>query len=143
MVEHDGHLYVGTFNWSVLLPYLRPREPNDFGANYIRWLGIDKVVQFSGGFDLFRSADGVEWTPVTTSGFGNPYNLGARTMVSSPHGLFVGTANAFGPEVAARTATGWHYVPNERGGLEVWLGRKAPLERGAEPARPGRAGVPR
>jgi len=143
MAAHDGHLYVGTFNWSVLLPYLRPREPNDPGANYIRWLGIDNVVQFSGGFDLFRSSDGVEWTPVTTSGFGNPYNLGARTMVSSPYGLFVGTANAFGPEVAARTAAGWQYVPNERGGLEVWLGRKPLPGRAGESARLGVTGTPR
>jgi hypothetical protein len=56
------------------------------------------------------------------TGFGNPYNYGARTLLSTPAGLLVGTANPFGPNVAARLATGWTYVPNDRGWTEVWLG---------------------
>jgi hypothetical protein len=59
---------------------------------------------------------------VTRNGFGNPYNYGARTIVSAQGQLFVGTANPFGPQVAVATAAGnWVYVDNPRGGLEVWM----------------------
>ena len=122
MAEFDGFLYVGTFNWTALLPYLQPIKPGHIGDRIGRWFGIDNLVRFEAGFDLFRSEDGVQWCPVTTTGFGNPYNYGVRTMVGTPYGLFVGTANPFGPEVAVRTPTGWVYTPNPRGGAEVWLG---------------------
>ena len=61
--------------------------------------------------------------PVTRRGFGNAYNLGIRNLVSTPQGLFVGTANLFGPRVAVRAeGGGWQYEDNPLGGLEVWLG---------------------
>ena len=41
-------------------------------------------------------------------------------MVSTPIGLFVGTANPFGPEVAVQLRGRLVYVPNPRGGAEVW-----------------------
>jgi hypothetical protein len=122
MTEFEGWLYLGTYNWSSLLPYYPPLPSPSLAERYGRWLGIDNIVKFEGGFDLFRSRDGVTWVPVTTTGFGNPYNLGARTMVGQAPGLFIGTANPFGPEVAIRTPLGWTYVPNPRGGAELWLG---------------------
>ena len=76
-----------------------------------------------GGFQLWRTADGVRWEPVTRDGFGNPYNFGARSLVSTPHGLFVGTANPFGPHIAVHDDRRWAYRANPRGGCEVWLGR--------------------
>ncbi|MCI0534186.1 MAG: hypothetical protein L0Z50_03055 [Verrucomicrobiales bacterium] len=124
MAEFDGVLYLGTFNWTTLLPYLQPLRHGDRGDRIGHWLGIERVVRFDGGFDLFRSRDGVHWSPVTTTGFGNPYNFGVRTMVGTPHGLFVGAANPFAPDVAVRTPTGWAYVPNPKGGAEIWLGTK-------------------
>lgn len=124
LAAFDGFLYLGTFNWSVLLPYIQPLRPGSFGERLVRWIGTDTLVKFEGGFDLFRSQDGVHWTPVSTNGFGNPFNFGARTMVGTPHGLFVGTANSFGPEVAVRTPFGWVYIPNPKGGAEVWLGTR-------------------
>lgn len=124
MAEFNGYLYVGTFNWSVLLPYLQSLQPDSTGEKLVRWVGIDNLVKFEGGFDLFRSQNGVHWTPVSTTGFGNPYNFGVRTMVGTPYGLFVGTANSFGPEVAVRTPLGRVYIPNPRGGAEVWLGTR-------------------
>jgi hypothetical protein len=58
---------------------------------------------------------------VTQDGFGNQYNFGIRRLVSTPRGLFVGTANPFGPDVAYTDGQGhWDYRPNSRGGLEVW-----------------------
>jgi hypothetical protein len=122
MAAFDGFLYLGTFNWTTLLPYLQPPPSAHRGKRFARWLGIDNLIQFDGGFDLFRSQDGIRWYPVTTTGFGNPYNFGARTMIGTPYGLFIGTANPFGPEVAVQTPNGWEYIPNSRGGAEVWFG---------------------
>jgi ubiquinone/menaquinone biosynthesis C-methylase UbiE len=45
-------------------------------------------------------------------------------MVSTPHGLFVGTANPFGPEVGVKRDGEWRYEWNPRGGAEVWLGSR-------------------
>lgn len=123
MAAHDGWLYVGTFDWSVFLPYADRRRQLLWLQRDLRWFGVENILQSEGGFDLWRSQDGQHWTCVTRNGFGNPYNYGVRTMVSTQYGLFLGTANPFGPEVAARTSTTWTYVPNIHGGAEVLLGR--------------------
>ncbi|HKQ98114.1 MAG TPA: hypothetical protein VJV75_09590, partial [Candidatus Polarisedimenticolia bacterium] len=107
MQEHDGVLYVGTYDSSVFLSYVDlervpPRKRWILGA-----LGPDNIVRQEGGFDLWASADGVSWTRVTRTGFGNPYNYGVRTMATTPWGLFVGAANPFGPDVAVQTPAGW------------------------------------
>lgn len=122
MAAHDGWLYVGTMDTSVFLPYASRARLPPWLQRLIRQVGVYELVRYEGGFDLWRSRDGIRWTNVTRTGFGNPCNYGARTMVSSPCGLFVGAANPFGPEVAAQTVSGWTYVPNQRGGAEVWLG---------------------
>lgn len=130
MAIHEGWLYLGTYKWTVFLPYLKQdRWDEDF-----RWLvdkcGVEKLACAAGGFDLWRTSDGVNWHAVTRSGFGNPYNHGIRTFQSTPHGLFVGTANPFGPDVAVRVhdkksgRESWKFRPNHKGGLEIWLGSK-------------------
>jgi nucleoside-diphosphate-sugar epimerase len=121
MTVHDGWLYTSTFDWSVFLPYAG--RPSRTAKRMMHGLGVDQIVKMGGGFDLWRTQDGVNWIPVTQNGLGNPYNYGARTLVSTPQGLFVGTANPFGPEVAAKISTGSVYIPNPDGGAEVWLGR--------------------
>ena len=83
------------------------------------------ILENQSGFDLYRSFDGENWVPVTTNGMDNPYNMGLRTMVSSPHGLFLGTANPFGPKIMP--LGGDRYVPNPRGGCEIHF---APNRRG-------------
>lgn len=120
MVSHRQWLYLGTFDWSVFLPYATSPRVFDWLKTYIDVAGAWNIAEGRGGFELWRTRDGVTWIPVTLTGFHNPYNYGARTMVSTPEGLFVGTANPFGPEVAVETRTGWSYVPNARGGAEVW-----------------------
>jgi hypothetical protein len=139
MGEHGGCLYAGTFDWSTLLPFtlassggrrarLAGGTGDELGLAFdrlVQSVGLDNIVKFEGGFDLWCSQDGEHWTPVTTTGFGNPYNVGVRTMVSTPYGFFLGTANPFGPEVAVWTPAGWRYAPNPEGGAEVWLGRTA------------------
>jgi len=47
------------------------------------------------GFDLYVSDDGVNFSPVTLDGFGDPYNYGGRVLIPSEYGLFVFTANPF------------------------------------------------
>lgn len=126
MTVHDGWLYAGTFSWAMLLPYL-PRQfwPEDSLALLRHW-SLEELSYRHGGCMLWRTADGIRWYPVTQNGFGNPYNWGIRNMASTPYGLFVGTANPFGPTVAQKQSGRWQYVPNPRGGLEVYLGSPDP-----------------
>lgn len=124
MCVHDGWLYVGTFSWANLLPYiLIPSWPPDVQTLIEHW-GEDALVQNHGGAEIWRSADGINFEPVTRNGFGNHFNWGFRNLVSTSHGLFITTANPFGPKVAVKRHGEWVYEPNPRGGCEVWLGRK-------------------
>jgi len=132
LAVHDDVLYATTFDWSVFLPYAH-QAPRGV-RRMMRRLGVDRMVAERGGFDLMRSTDGATWTGVVHDGFGNPYNHGGRNLLSTPHGLMVGTANPFGPEVAARMAHGWTYTANPAGGAEVWLGRSRSM---AEEAQAG------
>jgi hypothetical protein len=121
MCEHRGWLYMGTFEWSALLGYAnRARWPQPF-TNIINHVGAGSILEHHTGFDLYRSYDGENWLPVTTNGMDNPYNIGLRTLVSSPHGLFIGSANPFGPNIMP--LDGVEYRPNPRGGCEVFLAR--------------------
>ena len=128
MCVHEGHLYVGTYDWSVLLPFV----PWDLLPRRLRGLRdeIWDFVERTAGFDLWRTHDGERWSRVTGSGFGNPYNIGARTLESTPYGLFVGTANPFGPETAVWSPAGWRYAPNDAGGLEIWTSGSRPPDAG-------------
>lgn len=116
MAEHDGWLYAGTNDATTLLRYtpshlIGPRAKRVVEA----YGGIEPTVAAEGGFDLWRTQDGIRWTCVTRTGFGNPLNHGLRTLKSTPLGLFVGTQN-FYTDVRDR-ATG-----EVSGGAEVWLG---------------------
>ncbi len=130
MAVHDGYLYASTFDWSVFLSYAgRPSRP---ARRMMRGLSVEQIIKRGGGFELWRTRDGVNWMLVTQNGLGNPYNYGARTLVSTPYGLFLGTANPFGPEVAAQLSTGHVYIPNPYGGAEVWLGNPQRRNEGAK-----------
>jgi hypothetical protein len=135
MGVHDGWLYAGTYDWSVMLRWARFGQAPDRVRRLIDSVGAETILAHEGGADLWRTADGENWLPVTRQGFGNPYNWGIRNLVSTPHGLFVGTANVFGPRVAvpaSEPGTGigeggnWTYQDNPDGGLEVWLGHPPP-----------------
>jgi SAM-dependent methyltransferase len=148
MAVHDGRLYVGTFDSTIFGLWANPRSRERWGVEG----APDLLVAERAGAELWSTSDGDDWSPVTTSGFGNPYNYGIRTLASTPHGLYAGTANPFGPEVAVRFAGGWQYVPNPRGGAEVWLvgqdspGGSAPMRHRPGPTSlvqaPARSGVP-
>jgi hypothetical protein len=122
MCEHDQWLYLSTFDWSCALVYAyRGSWPQPF-THIIDQLGKKFVLERLAGFDLYRSFDGENWVPVTTDGMHNPYNMGLRTMVSTPQGMFLGTANPFGPKILPLNEE--LYVHNPRGGCEVYLAAK-------------------
>lgn len=126
MAVHDGWLYAGTQDWMVFLLYKDLDRLDSPAGRLMRRIDVDQLVESGAGFDLWRSRDGENWVPVTRSGFENPYNHGIRNLVSTPHGLFVGTQNQFGPRSAFRTGPGaWEYRDNPRGGTEIWLGHRA------------------
>lgn len=121
---HDGWIYCGTYDWSINLRWTILDGAPPKVRQLMNTVGAENIIANEGGADLWRSCDGENWMPVTLKGMDNPYNWGFRNIVSSPHGLFVGTANVFGPRVAVPTkeGDGWEYQDNPRGGLEVWLG---------------------
>ena len=129
MAVHDDWLYVTTFDWGVFLPLAG--APSPLAQTLIDRHGAQELAQRCGGFEMWRSHDGADWQPVTTTGFGNPYNYGGRTLLSTGRGLLVGTANPFAPETPMRSAAGWHYQVNPDGGAEVWLGTVQRTERRA------------
>ena len=120
MCVHDDWLYVTTFDWSVFLQYAH--RPSPTAKKLVGALSFEQLAEVGGGFELWRTKDGVNWQPVTLNGMGNPYNYGGRTMVSTPHGLALGTANPFGGPSPARFASRWEYVENPDGGTEIYLG---------------------
>lgn len=125
MGVHDGWLYMGTFDWSLMLKFAdRSKWPPWFKRMAER-VGVENIVAHQSGFDLYRSHDGENWLPVSTDGFDNPYNYGIRSFADTPYGLFLGTANPFGPRVAERHGNGWRYQANPRGGMELWCGSKS------------------
>ena len=109
MCVYNGWLYLGTYDNSVYLPYLKEYIPE---ALY-DW--VDRFAAEQGGFDLWKTSDGVEWEEITHIGFGNRFNYGVRTLSPSPLGLFLGTANPFKDK---EPLTG----KPRAGGLEIWLG---------------------
>jgi pimeloyl-ACP methyl ester carboxylesterase len=83
---HAG-LYMTTYDWSVQLKGI--------------WEFSDLVLG-DFGTDVYTTADGITWKAVTTTGFGDGYNYGARIVQPTPFGTFFGTGRF-------------------EGGLQVWL----------------------
>jgi hypothetical protein len=83
METDRGALYVGTNDWSYLVQVDK------------RFPVLQSLLAGEFGFDLWASCDGTDWFPVTRNAFGgNMYDFGARTLVPSRAGLFVGSANS-------------------------------------------------
>jgi hypothetical protein len=136
MGVHEGWLYAGTFSTAGVVKYFSPEKFSERVRRIMDRDRIELLAEKLGGCALWRTRDGVVWIPVTTNGFGNPFNYGIRALISTPHGLFVGTANPFGPDVAVHRASGWQYENNPRGGLEIWLGSHHHAEGVTDRARP-------
>ena len=81
MVNWNDRLYVGTWDWSILLK---------------RLLVLDSLFSGQYGTDVYSTDDGVHWRFETRQGFGHPGNFGTRSWGVTPYGLFVGTAKPVG-----------------------------------------------
>lgn len=79
LAAHDGRLYLGTSDWSQSLEVV----PN-----------LADAAAFEFGFDLFRSDDGISWASITRMGLGQEHQPIVQSMVSTPAGLFLGSASA-------------------------------------------------
>jgi len=110
MVEHDGVLYMGTFDLSVFTQYFQGVTMAQLDASGVfdrypdlRPLVVghspaeigDIIAAVEGGFDLWGTTDGKNWTKVSHTGFGDSFSYGVRSFESTPIGLFLGTANPF------------------------------------------------
>ncbi len=125
MAAHDGWLYVGTMDSVIWVEWLDFRRYPERTRKCVESIGLKNILANEAGCDLWRSADGENFVPVTRTGFDNRYNLGVRNLVSTPVGLFAGLANPFGPRVAVCGEDGtFRYVDNPRGGLEIWFGQR-------------------
>ncbi len=94
MYVHEERLYIGTWNMSAYF-----RHSVEAAA----------ILDHQYGFDLYTTDDGWHFTPVTTNGFGQPFNEGLRSFATTPYGLYVGTVNA------------WY-------GLQIWRGAARELD---------------
>ena len=119
METHGGWLYAGTNDATTFLRY----TPKDrIGPQVARWVeqhgGVEKTLEAEAGFDLWRTQDGIRWTCVTRRGFDSPLHHGARTLQSTPAGLFLGTASNF------FTDTTDPKTGQPGGGADIWLGAR-------------------
>lgn len=93
MEVYGGYLYVGSMDMSSML-----RVATDAGAT-LPDMGmppaIMKLVLKAAGYDLWKSANGRFWLPVTLTGFGDYRNYGTRTLRAHSGKLYIGTANPF------------------------------------------------
>ena len=122
MVVHEGALYMGTAKQVAVWQYSDRSNWPEAIQRIVDDDTMEMILEQRGGCELWRTTDGDNWIPVTINGFENRYNMGIRTFASTPRGLFVGTANFYGPAIAINHPTGWRYEPNPRGGLEIWHG---------------------
>lgn len=85
MAAHEDSLYLGTY---------------DSTESYASLPGVEPLVANTRGTDLFRTQDGWYFTSITGNGFNDKFNFGIRSLVSTPIGVFLGTANsAYGIEI--------------------------------------------
>ncbi len=77
---HNGSFYVGT---------------NDNSTAYRDIPIISNITAGEYGFSLYGTRDGVQYTPITDTGFGDIFNESARTFASTPYGMFLGAQNSY------------------------------------------------
>ncbi len=107
MCVHEGALYFGTHQW----------EPFD-------WAMHGKGAALRGGYQLWASPDGEDWTKLIDAGHGRVTATGLRTLQSTPQGLFVGTCvHTKLLQFQARMHSGLQDIGEESAGFDVLLGR--------------------
>jgi hypothetical protein len=107
MCVHEGALYIGTHQW----------EPFD-------WAMHGKGEALRGGYQLWASSDGEDWTRMIDAGAGRVTATGLRSMQSTPMGLFVGTCvHTKLLQFQARMRSGLTDIGEESSGFDILLGR--------------------
>lgn len=98
MQQHDGVLYVGTFDQTT-------------HWNPIPILG--RLLEPQMGFDFYSTTDGIHYTPITVKGFDQKFDVGVRSFASTSHGLFVGIVNvSYGLKILRAGSSRWDvYLP--------------------------------
>lgn len=100
MMDFDGRLYVGTYDLSRNQRF----EPG-FAEQYGHLFGLD----------LYSSDDGSFFTVETVDGFGDEFQVGARSMAATPDGLYIGGINLWGGFKLWRQAPLFrNYLPLQR-----------------------------
>ena len=105
---YDGWYYVGTFDFGMIGWELAEHIiPGDLPPDWVEFLEFMAQLDANkfGGFDLYRTQDGIDWVKVSTNGFDDLDNYGIRSMKPTPWGLLIGTANPYD-------------------GFEVWMGNR-------------------
>lgn len=97
MGVYNNKLYVTTFDPGVVLDYAENMVSDPVQKQVVRTLiaALKAYNDNPAGFDLYSTANGVDFTPVTRDGFGDKFNYGGRTIKPTENGLYVGTANPF------------------------------------------------
>jgi hypothetical protein len=96
--DYDGWYYVGTYDMAGMLEdmldeyYPAGLPPEVAQVLELTFWGPDALRR--GGFDIWRTKDGINWVPVILDGFGDRDNYGIRGFKASPWGLITGVANA-------------------------------------------------
>ena len=103
MGDYHGWFYAATMDfggllWDVIDEVSEEELPQEPSCRFNDIVGPP-------GFDLWRTRDGVEWTMVSDTGFGDYDNYGIRNFMVTQWGFFVG-------------------VPNAVDGFEIWLGKE-------------------
>ena len=92
---------------AILIAYLSQvmdgwKEKIDNIIDNIDWKGLEMYMYISNrvknneaGFDLYRTADALNFEKITTNGFGDKYNYGCSSFLATDQGLYIGTCNPF------------------------------------------------
>lgn len=97
MGVYNDKLFVTTFDMSVFLDYATNfvSTPEEKLAMQAIILAFQTYNSNPAGFDLYYTEDGVNFSAVTTDGFGDKFNYGGRTVKATDEEIFFGTANPF------------------------------------------------
>jgi hypothetical protein len=95
MEVHDGWLYLGTMDLLYENVVSFPRGMLQLPPDSPLLRILELWAMRDGGADLWKTKDGINWEPVTITGFGNPFNVGIRDMLSVGNVLYVTTGNGY------------------------------------------------
>lgn len=104
---HDGELWVACSNWTWMPSFLRNRS--DISQEHLAELQALVDADDPRYFSIYRTRDGIEWSPVTTRGFGlsTTAKAGVRELLSTPAGVFVSMAQPNNAGVAGGMELFW------------------------------------